>query len=338
MICQALVRVDVRDRRPKLPRMNSRRLRHRAPSMRASSLVAVAMLGVACSRDTPPKRLDTATTALGSALDSTPSAPSTNGWNSVAGPVLLAAGQSADEAIVFFGPASAGATPALDTGAVDQGAATLLGRDGTRITATVELPAGNDNAQCRVWPLRNVHTVAGGGTWAVGFVSGNVSSVPLDSVEGLAARDSMALAAEASRLASAVTANTSPTFQGLRFTAQEIRRFQAAPGIQALEAHLTRHVNQEANPQEEQTLLIAERDSGVTTGPYQLAYAERSSGSEETVRTSEIVAAVRFGTAGEPSLVVAREGDDGLAYAFVERTGARQWKVRWTSTLAKCAE
>ena len=318
--------------------MNSRRFRYCLLTARGSTLATVAMLVAACSRDTPPKRLDTATTAVGSALDSTIPAPSTNGWNAVAGPVLLVAGQSPDEAIVFFGPASAGATPVLDTGAVDQGAATLLGRDGTRITATLELPAGNDNAQCRVWPLRNVHTVAGGGTWAVGFVSGNVKSVPLDSVEALAARDSMALVAEASRLASAVTASTSPAFQGLRFTAQDIRRFEAAPGVQALEAHMTRHVNQEANPQEEQTLLIAERDSGATTGPYQLAYAERSSGTEETVRTSEIVAAVQFGTAGEPSLVVAREGDDGLAYALLERTGARQWKVRWTSTLAKCAD
>jgi hypothetical protein len=318
--------------------MNSCRLRLRASLVvRASTLLAVTVLGVACTRDAPPKRLDSATTAVGSTLDSAASPPSTNGWNAAAGPVLLVAGQSPDEALVFFGPATAGATPALDTGAVDQGAATLLGRDGTRVTATLELPAGNDNTQCRVWPLRNLRTVSGSGTWAVGFVSGSVSAVPLDSVESLPARDSMALAAEASRLASAVTANTSPAFQGLRFTAHDIRRFEAAPGVQALAAHLTRHVNQEADPQEEQTLLVAERDSGVTSGPYQLSYAERSSGSEEAVSTSEVVAAVRFGVPAEPVLVVAREGDEGLAYALLERTGARQWKVRWTSTLAKCA-
>jgi len=96
----------------------------------------------------------------------------------------------------------------------------------------------------------------------------------------------MALAAEASRLASAVTANTAPTFQGLRFTAHDIRRFEVAPGVQALVAQLSRRVNQEADPQEEQTLLVAERDSGVTSGPYQLAYAERAFGKEDEVRTS----------------------------------------------------
>jgi hypothetical protein len=271
--------------------------------------------------------------------DSAVPAPRTNGWSNAAGPVLLVAGASPDEAIVFFGPPGDDSlAPALDTGAVDQATVTLFGRDGSRVAATLELPAGNDNMECRVWPLRNLRATGRASGWAVGFVSENVASIPLDSVATLSPRDSMALAAEASRLASAVTANTAPTFQGLRFTAHDVRRFEAAPGVQALSAQLSRRVNQEADPQEEQTLLIAERDSGVTSGPYHLAYAERSFGSEEEVSTSEVVAAVRIGSSGPPSLVVARENDEGLAYALLERTGARQWKVRWTSGLAKCAD
>ena len=302
-------------------------------------LLGIGTLFTACTRDAPPAaRVDSATTTATAATpDSVVSVPSSNGWNAAAGPLLLVAGPSADEALVFFGAANGGTAP-LDTGAVDQGTATLLGRDGTRATATLELPAGNDNTECRVWPLRNVKTAAGRGTWSVGFVGGNVGVIPLDSVDALPARDSMALAAEASRLASAVTATTSPAFQGLRFTAHDIRRFEAAPGVQALAAHLTRQVNQEADPKEEQTLLIAERDSGATTGPYQLAYAERSSGKEEEVTTSEVVAAVRFAPSGPPSLVVARDGTEGLAYTLLERTGSKQWIVRWTSGLAKCAQ
>lgn len=91
----------------------------------------------------------------------------------------------------------------------------------------------------------------------------------------------MALAAEASRLASAVTASTAPAFQGLRFTAHDIRRFESTQGVQAIVAHLIRKVNQEASPLEEQTLLIAERDSGVTSGPYRLVYADRTHGMGE---------------------------------------------------------
>lgn len=287
-----------------------------------------------CRNDTPPARIDTSFTAVPGRLDSATTPPSTNGWSPTAGPVLLVAGPSPDEALVFFGNDGTGAP--LDTGAVDQATATLFGRDTSRFTATLELPAGNDNAECRVWPLRNLRAAGAGGVWSVGFVSPSVTPIPLDSVDALPARDSMALAAEASRLASTVTSPTSPEFQGLRFAAHDIRRFQIAPGVQALAAHLIRRVNQEANPLEEQTLLIAERDSGAARDRYQLAYAERSFGNEEQVTSSELVAAVRLGPNGAPTLVVARDGENGLAYALLERTGPRRWRVRWTSELAKC--
>jgi hypothetical protein len=303
--------------------------------LRIVALSGISVLGWACRNDAPPARIDTTFTTLGSRPESVTTPPITNGWNPVAGPVLLVAGPSPEEALVFFGPASNGNAP-LDTGAVDQATATLFGRDSARFTATLELPAGNDNTECRVWPLRNLHATAGGGAWSVGFVSTSVTPIPLDSVDALPPRDSSALAAEASRLASTVTANTSPAFQGLRFTAHDILRFEVAPGVQAIAAHLTRRVNQEADPQEEQTLLIAERDSGTATGRFQLAYAERSFGKEEQVSTSELVAAVRLGSGGAPTLVVARDGEDGLAYTLLERTGPHQWRVRWTSGLAKC--
>ncbi len=295
------------------------------------------LLIIGCKQDVPPVRVNTKAVAGSTRVDSSVAPPVSNGWNSAVGPVLLVAGATPDEAIVFFGAAS-GSTTVVDTGAVDQATATLFGRDSSRFTATLELPAGNDNAECRIWPLRNMHATMGAGVWSVGFLSSSVTAIPLDSVDALPARDSMALAAEASRLASAVTANTSPSFQGLRFTAHDIRRFEAAPGVQALAAQLIRRVNQEADPQEEQTLLIAERDSGVTTGRYQLAYAERSFGREDDVVSSELVAAVRLGPSGTPSLVIARDSDAGLAYALIERTGPRQWVTRWTSSLAKCAD
>ncbi|HEX8029365.1 MAG TPA: hypothetical protein VF491_12920 [Vicinamibacterales bacterium] len=292
---------------------------------------------IGCKQDVPAARTGTRAVPSGTHVDSSVAAPVSNGWNPGAGPVLLVAGAAPDEAIVFFG-ASNGTTAAVDTGAVDQATATLFGRDSSRFTATLELPAGNDNAECRIWPLRNLHATVGAGAWSVGFLSTNVTAIPLDSVDALPARDSMALAAEASRLASVVTANTSPAFQGLRFTAHDIRRFQAAPGVQALAAQLIRRVNQEASPQEEQTLVIAERDSGVTTGRYQLAYAERSFGTEDEVVSTELVGAVRLGPSGTPSLVVARDSDAGLAYTLIERTGPRQWVTRWTSSTAKCAD
>ena len=93
-------------------------------------------------------------------------------------------------------------------------------------------------------------------------------------------------------------------------------------------------MNQEANPQEEQTLLIAERDSGSTSGPYRLVYAERTSGLEEKVTTPEVIGAARY--SGRPALIVARDNESGVAYAILERAASGHWEVRWTSRPATC--
>jgi hypothetical protein len=170
----------------------------------------------------------------------------------------------------------------------------------------------------------------------VGFVNARVTPLALDSVIVLSPRDSLALAAEASRLASTVRLPTDAAFQGLRFTALDIRRFEIAPGLQALVAHLVRRVNQEANPREEQTLLIAERDSGATSGPYRLAYAERDVGREEAVITPEVLAGIRLGPGLPPLLVVARDNNSGISYRMIERVGARQWRARWSSGAISC--
>jgi hypothetical protein len=249
--------------------------------------------------------------------------------------VLLIQGETRDEAIVLT-PVN-GDSAAVEGLALTKGKsaeAVLFGRGGVRLTAQLGPSPQSPDAECRVWPLRAVHGDSAASLWAVGFVGGQVIALPLDSVEVLSSRDSMALAAEASRLASAVTTATPPSFQGLRFTAHDIRRFEASPGVQALVAHVVRKVNQEANPREEQTLLIAERDSGATSGPYHLVYAERAHGMEEEVATPEVVAGVRI--AGVPTLVVAHDSDAGVAYQLLERSGPRQWRVRWTSGLTRC--
>jgi hypothetical protein len=249
--------------------------------------------------------------------------------------VLLLQGETRDEAIVLL-PAEADsvAIERLETTNGQSAEAALFGRGGIRLTARLGPRPRSLDAECRVWPLRAVRGDGAASLWAVGFVGGQVTPLPLDSVEVLSSRDSMALVAEASRLASAVTTTTPPSFQGLRFTAHDIRRFEASPGVQALVAHLVRKVNQEANPREEQTLLIAERDSGATSGPYHLVHAERTHGLEEEVVTPEVIAGVRI--AGVPTLVVARDSDAGVAYRLLERSGPRQWRVRWTSGMTRC--
>jgi hypothetical protein len=117
--------------------------------------------------------------------------------------------------------------------------------------------------------------------------------------------------------------------------------FSPAPGVVAVVAELVRKLNQEANPLEEHTLLVAERDSSDAQARARVAYWERTAASEERVVTTDVLAAAAFDSAS-PSrvgLVLAREGFDAVSYALLERSPtpaaergtSRRWRVRWTS-------
>ena len=291
---------------------------------------------VGCERGEPVTRIDAPVAAAVSPTGPAAASPADNGWLPAAGPALLVQGASRDEAIALFPiTGDSGAVARLDSVSLTEVPVVLFGRGGARYSAQLGAPTGEGTDDCERWPL-HAFQPAGDVSWSVGFASDRVRPIPLDSVALLSPRDSMVLVAEASRLASSVTAPTEPSFQGLRFTTEDVRRFEAVPGVQALVAHLVRRVNQEASPLEEQTLLIAERDSGATTGPYRLAYAERTSGREEDVVTPEVLAAVRIGGGVTPSLIVARDGSDGIAYALLERIGPHRWHVRWSSAMTSC--
>jgi hypothetical protein len=336
--------IDGTSRRAKLLRMPLRRIcrcfRFRHPHGAVGApvgLLVVALLLTSCERRPAAVRADSVAPVATATADSAARRRDASGWTNAAGPVLLVQGPSREEAIALYPTADdSDAVAQLDSASMRQLPVELVGRGGAVLTALLGAPSGDGTDECERWPLRTLQpdSVA---TWGAGFVNVRVSSIALDSVEALSSRDSLALTAEASRLASTVALPTDAAFQGLRFTAHDVRRFQVAPGIQGLVAHLVRRVNQEANPREEQTLLIAERDSGATSGPYQLAYAERDFGREEAVITPEVLAGVRFGAVGSPIFVVARDNDSGISYRMIERVGARQWRARWSSGVISCS-
>ena len=298
-------------------------------------IVSALLLAAACDKQGATARPGPGAAATDTGYASLATTTVDSSWSPATGPVLLLQGETRDEALVV--PPSegdSGAIARLSALGVKNADVVMFGRGGAHLTAQLEAMPRTTEAQCRLWPLRAVKGAANSDGWAIGFVGGDVSAMALDSVQRLGSRDSMALAAEASRLASNVTTPTAPSFQGLRFAAHDIRRFEASPGVQALVAHLIRRVNQEASPLEEQTLLIAERDSGVTSGPYQLAYAERANGMEEEVPTPEVVGGVRIQR--RPTLIVARDSDLGVTYSMLERTAARRWRIRWTSGSQHC--
>ena len=315
----------------KLPLMLLQRFTH--PGIRRLLATGVVTLLAACMRSERQRPSDSTSLPI-TGKDSTSARRAASGWNPAVGPALLVQGATREEAVVLWPTAddSTGVVE-LDSASAHGVGVILLGRGGARTDAQLGTPAGEGSDDCDRWPLRALS--GSSGVWSVGVIGRPVAAIPLDSVDVLSARDSMQLVAEASRLASSVTAPTGASFQGLRFTAHDIRRFHPVPGVDALVAHLVRRVNQEANPQEEQTLLIAERDSGVTSGPYQLAYAERAFGREESVATPEVLAGMHVG-GPSATLLVARDSDDGIVYSFLERIGPRRWRQGWVSAVTRC--
>jgi len=278
--------------------------------------------------------------------DSTPAdlVPSTRGWDASAGAALFVPGASSQQAIVVFpeyNDSTLTDTTTFDLDRVRSTELDLFSRAGKVVPArsTDSTRAGTAAASCTAWPTVRLSPIGGGGGrlkgWSVAVAAGSATAIPLDSIEDDPPADSAKLAAEVTRLAAAIPNDTAPAFRGLPFTVLTARRFTPAPGVDAVVAQLVRRVNQEARPYEQHILVIGERDAKAG-GRYSTAYFERVSGPEETIETSEILAALRLGAEGVPTIVLGRDYGDGTAYSLIERSADGHWRLRWSSAYAGC--
>lgn len=194
---------------------------------------------------------------------------------------------------------------------------------------------GAEEEGCESWPLVRLRAESGASTsWTAGLIATRARPLALDSIEGLSRADSSRLARDVARLAAALPEDTARAFRGLPYFVRTVRRFRPAPGVEALIADVSRRINQEANPREEQILIIAERDSG--SGAWTVGFSERASGQDGAVETHDVLAAVAVGEARRPTVILGRYIGDGIAYSLIERVGAREWRVRWTSATSGC--
>ena len=262
--------------------------------------------------------------------------PTTSGWDASAGRLLLIPGPGPDQALVIDPErqGSIDSTPPLEPDVVRGVTATLIGSDGSALTvrlAGTAAPAKDD--QCAApWPVVQLTADTTFTDWKLGLVSQAVRPIPLDSLSGLDASDSAAMAAAAAGVASTLPVKDEAYFRGLPFALHSLHRFSPAPGVQAFAAALVRRVNQEDSPFEERTFVIAEREGDA---PWRARYHERSSGTEEEVESAETVAGVVLGAANTASLLLVREVGDGLAYRLLQRDGSR-WRARWSSAVGRC--
>ena len=321
------------------------------PNLRRGFLTVLAgAAGVAatigCNRASDAPRTDsvTATPLETATVDSQrPSAPS--GWDATAGPVLLVASERPEAAIIVFPEIQgehAAAELQFDTATLRGSTAALFSRAGEIGSGTLgegTVPAEEED--CAGWPMLRVSSSSGTvAPWSIGLVGTRVVPIALDSIGSLTAADSSRLVAEVARLASIVPVRENATrLRGLPFSVQDVRRFRARAGTDIIVAHVVRRVHEEANPLEERTLLIVERDSSQrpnVRARYIIAFYQRSVGHEETLEGSEVLGAFTHRNASRPTLVIARESEGGVRYSLIERSGVRTWRVKWTSALVRC--
>jgi hypothetical protein len=204
------------------------------------------------------------------------------------------------------------------------------GKTGSSIALSA-LPAVAEK-DCYSWPRAKLRTTRA--NWDVGFASGHVQAIKLDSIEAMPSADSAVLAASLAQTAATLPIKMDPTFRGLPFRVRSAYTFRL-DSVQVVVADIVRSVNEEANPRLEHILLVGQRPVG-SSEKFEVGYFSRTAGAEESTEATELLAAVAIGETKRPAIVVSIEYDDGGKLGLIERTDSGQWQATWKSAYTDC--
>jgi hypothetical protein len=289
----------------------------------------------AACRDTRKSTVDSARASLPPVF---PGAPvgGTN-WDENAGALLVVSAGSADDSALIVLPDVSDSTiaflhgtrPQLNGMSVD-----LFGRSGKIASSeTLTVVSAVDSSEgCFTWPAAKLHTQKTG--WAVGFASGHVDAIPLDSIEAMNSVDSAALAALLTQNASTLPVTADPVFRGLPFRIRSAYTFRL-DSVAGVVADVIRSVNEEATPRLEHLLFIGEKPAS-SPGKYSVVYFNRTAGAEESTQVTELLALVAIGKSKEPAAVISVEYGDGGRYELLTRIAPSEWRTMWRSAFTGC--
>jgi hypothetical protein len=307
----------------------------------ALGLVSASLILAACERSQQAPAVDTTTPPPPPPPDTVVTTPPPRPRDVGFGPALVVPSSTQGAALVVI-PGLDEISDTTTFGGAELGGTRLDVFSRRGLVGQAELVSVSEDRPpggCSAWPGASIRPVAGATlptSWSVALVAGRARPVPLESIETLSGTDSARLAAEATRLASALPNDTSMAFRGIPFFVRIAYRFTSVTGVQALVAEVVRKVNVEANPLEEHILLVAEQDSGATSGRYRVGYSNRTSGTETSVVSTEVLAAITLSASGRAALVLDSVGYEGDVYSLLERAGPARWTVRWRSAYAGC--
>jgi hypothetical protein len=313
---------------------------HRSWPTARLGLFAVALVG--CSRDAPARRTPASSREGTRPPEHGVSANATSSlWDSTAGPFFAVAGEAPSEAQLVYPDYTS--QQRLDTLHVDRGALLnaqmdlLAPGDSTGVARVVD--ASLDTAQrCSTWPTLQLsgpdrHPVSR--SWTVAFPRGRARGVSYDSLPDRSRADSVRLTIAIARAASKAPGDTASSFRGRPYVVRQANLFTMDDGTAAVLAEVARTVNQEANPLQEQLVLVLERGPGKADDELAVAYSERTVGLEEALESVELISVVQF-RSGTWAFLVRRDIGDGFSYSLFERRAPQTWALRWRSAHAGC--
>lgn len=291
------------------------------------------LLAVSCSGERAPGT-DTAAPG-GSPPDGVPRPGRPSTWNRSAG--ALFAVRSGTGAMAWLVNPAYGDAQALDTLTaatwnVEGTPLTML--DGAEVIGTGRVSGLRYDSTCAGWPTASIVTETGTAiSWRVAFPGGSVEGVTFDSLPVLSAADSASRARAGALAASRLPDDTVAAFRGRPFIVRQASRFPISADTVGTLFEVVRLVPQEANPLQEQILILTEEGP---TRPAAIAFHEREIGAEESMGSIELLGVLRVRSSGRLALLVRREREAGFVLEWIERSANGTWVVRWRSATDSC--
>ena len=297
------------------------------------AVLGIAMV-VACRSEKP--RINPDSESVKSGRQTVTGLTSGTGWDSVAGSfVVIPGSDSIDAGIVLPGLTDSllASTKQFELDGLQNTALdlfTLRGFVGSSILHVSSQPA--DAAGCLTWPegrLDGVIPVQ----WKIGLEAGKASGIKVIPIDATQGKDSTTLIADVLDAASHLPQGGDAVFKGIPFSVRSAYRL-AIPEPSVIVAEVVRKINEEANPREEHVLIVAERRS--TIGAYQLAFHMTSAGAEESLQTTDLLAAIKVVKTGRLALVVSFDYEDGGKIGLLEKVSEGMWRLVWKSAYTGC--
>jgi hypothetical protein len=292
----------------------------------------VLILAVSCTGDRAPAK-DTAS-PIELPPDDPARPPRVATWNRAAGD-LFAIHEPGGGAAIIVNPAyrdgQALDTLTAETWNVEGLPLSMI--DGAFVVGTGRVSGIQYDSTCAGWPTATLSADPAASTWRVAFPEGVVDGLPLDSLPILTSVDSAARARAGALAASRLPDDTIAAFRGRPFTVRQANQFSIGADTLITMFEVVRLVAQEANPLQEQLLILTGEGPG--REPVTVFHA-REVGGEEKMGSIELLAVLRVRSSGRLALLVRRERESGYSLEWIERTAPGTWLVRWRSAIDGC--